>query len=355
MTETLKTLFWTISKCCGLFALARYVTRKRLRILCYHGFSLADEDAFRPGLFIKPETLQRRMQYLSDKGFPVLDLEQALTLQKQDALPACATIIVVDDGFYATYSQALKIWQQFSFPVTVYVTSYYVVHAHPIFRLAVQYMFWKTAKTTLNLKSLGIPNHHMSVTHADKATFERSMWNIIEYAEIKCSEEQRITLLADLGKLLEVDYAEIDRKRLFHLMTPSQIQEMVQNGVDIQLHTHRHHLPVDKEQLHREIADNREVLEPLVGKPLHHFCYPSGIWAEEHFSFLEAEDIRSATTCDPGLNDEETPLLALNRFLDGENISQIDFEAEMSGYKEILRQFKAYLLSKGNRGKQLTI
>jgi hypothetical protein len=213
---------------------------------------------------------------------------------------------------------------------------------HPIFRLAMQYMFWKTNKYQIDLSDLKIPSVNRPFSRNNQEEGERMMWNVIEYGETQCSEEQRIVMLEQVGKLLEVDYHEIDRNRLFHVMTPGEIQAMVQHGIDIQLHTHRHQFPVDQKLVHREIADNRAILEPLVGKSLHHFCYPSGIWSEDHWPFLKAEEIWSATTCDPGLNDRKTPRLALNRFLDGENISQIDFEAEMSGYKEVLRRTKLF-------------
>jgi hypothetical protein len=53
--------------------------------------------------------------------------------------------------------------------------------------------------------------------------------------------------------------------------------------------------------------------------------------------------IVSATTCEPGLNFRHTPRLALHRFLDGEDIDQIQFEAEMSGLNELLRRARAAL------------
>jgi len=48
--------------------------------------------------------------------------------------------------------------------------------------------------------------------------------------------------------------------------------------------------------------------------------------------------IKSAVTCTSGVNDENTHPYKLKRFLDGENISQIEFEAEMCGFLEICRR-----------------
>jgi hypothetical protein len=43
------------------------------------------------------------------------------------------------------------------------------------------------------------------------------------------------------------------------------------------------------------------------------------------------------------LNDTETPPLGLRRFLDADDISRIEFEAELSGFAELLRQSRSHL------------
>src|SRR5438067_1858868 len=53
-----------IMKLCGLFHVARYITRDGLRIICYHGFAVAEEHKFRGRLFIRKELFLRRIEYL---------------------------------------------------------------------------------------------------------------------------------------------------------------------------------------------------------------------------------------------------------------------------------------------------
>jgi hypothetical protein len=48
-------------------------------------------------------------------------------------------------------------------------------------------------------------------------------------------------------------------------------------------------------------------------------------------------NVTSATTCLSGFNDANTPLLGLKRFLDGENISEIEFSGELSGFLPLAR------------------
>ena len=94
------------------------------------------------------------------------------------------------------------------------------------------------------------------------------------------------------------------------------------------------------EKARLEIKKNRQILEPLTGRPLVHFCYPSGEWSTLHWPVLKKEGIKSATIGLPGLNDSNDNLFALKRFLDSENISDIVFEAELYRFTEIMRILK---------------
>ena len=50
--------------------------------------------------------------------------------------------------------------------------------------------------------------------------------------------------------------------------------------------------------------------------------------------------IRSATTCNPGLNPKGSDPYLLRRFLDGECVHDIEFEAEMSGFVDLARRVR---------------
>src|SRR5713101_6009017 len=82
-----------IMKLFGLFHLARYVTCDGLRIICYHGFAVAEEYKFRGRLFIRKELFLRRIEYLHRKRFPILPLSTAVEALDENRLPPCATVI----------------------------------------------------------------------------------------------------------------------------------------------------------------------------------------------------------------------------------------------------------------------
>ena len=341
-----KIVFLHACRALGLFRLARLVTRKNLRILCYHGFSLDDEHEFRNMLFITEATFRQRLRYLRDQGFVVLPLAEALERLARNDLPADACAVTIDDGFFSTKQVAHPLLSEFGFPYTVYVTTYYCEHNSPIFRLAVQYVLWKSGGKKVDLEALGVPRIEPRIQR-DGSLIPGDAGAIIDHGERNLDEDGRIDLTEHLAAQLGVDYAALRDSRRMSLMTPAEVREIAELGVDIQLHTHTHRIPEDPALATWEIKRNAESLAELSPRPLEHFCYPSGRWSEKHFPVLEALGVRSATTTDRGLADRADGRYQIPRLLDREAITQISFESEVSGFGDFLRWVKGKLRPRG--------
>jgi peptidoglycan/xylan/chitin deacetylase (PgdA/CDA1 family) len=336
----LKRLLYRVFKWTGCFHLARLSTRRGLRILAYHGFATGDELQFVPLLFMNPAVFRERMQYLVRHGYPVLPLDEAVERLGNGTLPAAATVVTFDDGFDSIRKMALPVLKDLGLPGTVYVTTYYCLKRTPIFRLVIQYMLWKTSKKELELTGLAIGEAGKAY-FPDPTSANEVAWRLIRFGEAQMDEVQRVRLCEELGRRLGVNYAEIVARRFLTLMSDEEIRETSETGVDIQLHTHRHVLPLEAELVRKEIEDNRMFLEPLTGRRLSHFCYPSGIHHPDHLRPLAEAGVVSGTTCDPGLNYADTPPLTLHRFVDDDDVSWIEFEAEMSGFSDLLRKARS--------------
>ncbi len=339
MAAGAKKVFLFLCRSVGLFRISRWLTRHKLRILGYHGFALADECRWRAPLFISEQTFRRRLAYLKRYGFNVLPLREAMKGLDCGQLPELPTVVTIDDGFAGVYLKAAKPLKDACIPATLYVTTYYVVHPVPVYRLAVSYMFWKTSCSEIDLDRLSI-GMTGRVRLTDAKQVKQTAWDITLFGEQSCSEEQRAAILDRLGDALRVSYAEIARSRMLSLATEIELRELVASGMDIQLHTHRHRLPEDPEEIERELTDNREILGRIVGGPLRDFCYPDGARSERHWPALEKAGIATAVTCVSGLCDAASPRLGLPRLLDGEDLSQIEFEAMISGFTLLLRSLR---------------
>jgi hypothetical protein len=156
-------------------------------------------------------------------------------------------------------------------------------------------------------------------------------------ALIDSAERQKLTgtekneIARRLAEVLGVDYNDIVAKRILRMMTAQEVTEIAKAGVDVQLHTHRHRTPEEEASFRREIAENRQRIESLTGRPAVHFCYPSGVYRKGFFSWLEKEGVVSGTTCDAGLVDRGDNPLLLSRFVDTTRRTPLEFESWLSG------------------------
>ncbi len=325
-----------ICKFLGLFYISKFLSRNKLIILCYHGFSISDEATFRPKLFITLDKFQKRLFAIKNYGLNVIPLSQAIDQLYSHQLPKNSIVITIDDGFHSVSKLAAPILNSYKYSSTVYLSSYYVLNNKPIFRLIIQYMFWKTKNEQLLLQNCRWSDDCV-VMLTDVNQREASMWKCINYGEQQANEEIRCLMSAELGELLTTPYQDIVESRILHLMTPEELQSLSGSSMEVELHTHRHIFPDDESLAKREIDDNRAALQKWFLDEKTHFCYPSGLWGEHQWKWLDSLRVKSATTCLPGLNTHNTPRYALRRFLDGENIHQIEFEATLCGFTDLLR------------------
>jgi len=340
MLKNVALTFAEQSKCAKLF---RSLTRKDLRVLAYHGFSLDDEHLWAPGVFMRARVFANRLRYLKDHSYPVLGLEEALSLQGEGKLPEGATVITIDDGWYSTRAIAHPLLRKYKFPYTLYVSSYYVEKQSPVFNMVVQYMMWKSARKQFSAKDLDLENSQVFVLF-DKDYRIAAADYIIDYGDRKLDHQGRMVLLEKLGKVLEVDYQKIRESRQLSYLNAKELRKMASDGADIQLHTHRHRFSLSEDVAKEEICQNRKVLEKITSRALKHFAYPSGVWHPQNFSQLKKMGIKSAVTADAGFNSSDNDLLCIRRFVDFDNLPAVVFQGEMNGTLEVARRVRQTLL-----------
>ena len=292
---------------------------------------------------MKLETFEKRLSWLTTQRFEVLPLNEALDSLARGDLPPDATVITFDDGWYGFYRLALPLMKKHGFPATVYVTTYYAAKETQVYNLVVQYLFWKTEIKKIDISILS-KRLHGEFDLSNDVEQARATSLIIEHGEKRLDANARQKLLRSLGTLLEIDLLSLEDRKLFRLMSLDEMKCAVTQDIDIQLHTHRHSLSFeDRDSLGIEIQLNRSVLASVSKSRLEHLCYPGGMYNRRQWPWLEALGVKSATTCSAGFVYRATPRLELNRFLDGEDILDIEFEAELCGVLETLRILRSGL------------
>lgn len=324
----------------GFFKLSKFFFRKKLLILAYHGVEIYNESSFAPYVFIKHDTLEQRMDFIRRESFNVLPLDDALQKKDFGDLPSNSIVITVDDGWYSTVLADI-IFSKFSCPYTVYITTLNVVNNQAVLNVLLQYIIWASCNNTINLDPLEMPEISGSYPLSNKAEKKELQTKLLDCLKKISAINKKMEFVKTISKLLNVDYEKIHKTRCFGLLTFSEVGGLSDKGVDFQLHTHRHEIPFnDMLKLENDLNDNRKSLKPYVKSKLNHFCYPSGRYSSNCKPVLQKMGIISATTCDTGFVEKTTDNYYLPRFLDGEEVSQITFEAELCGVLEFFRKIR---------------
>ena len=331
----MKSALLAAAKAGGAYTLARLATRRWLRILCYHGLWVSEGAPHGECLFMHPEQFESRMTWLARSAYPVLDLDEAITLLHAGTLPDNAVVITIDDGWRTTYTGMLPVLERLGLPATLYVSTYYAERQDVVVNVAINHVIDRALVDRLELADL-LPQFAEPVTLGDKAARARFAAALNAVIDTAPHLEDRVALMKVIarraGMMIDWDSDQ------FRYMSPAELRDAEARGLRIELHTHRHR-SVDREltDLAREIVDNRAALASMgLAGPQDHFCYPSGDYTPGAEMPLGAAGIRSATNTSRYLNPPALNPFRLGRFVDGPRVDQTVFEAYLAGVLELI-------------------
>ncbi len=316
--------------------------QRRLLILCYHSISIDDEHEWSGTYSMSPALLESRFRMLRDGGYNVLPLDEAVRRLYEGTLPPRSVALTFDDGMFDFRARAWPLLQQFGFPATVYLTTYYSDYNKPIFGLLCSYLLWRARTRMAQPDVTALFGTALRWQLSDAAGRARAHRDIMAYCDREqLSLPERTALAERLADLLGDDYEKILAKRILTVMTREEAAELARDGVDIELHTHRHRTPNDHALFLREISDNRARIERIRDGATRHFCYPSGVYRSEFLPWLREAGVATATTCDPGLASPRSEPLLLPRLVDTSFLSPLDVQGWMTGMSAFFMPRKA--------------
>jgi peptidoglycan/xylan/chitin deacetylase (PgdA/CDA1 family) len=321
-----KRAFLWVARALGLFRLMRRLTGRGVRILCYHGAWRGADDFPGDSMFIRRETFPARLDALARLGYRVISLDEAVAgLTGAAALPRAAVVLTIDDGWYSFYRDMLPALTSRNLPATLYVDTGHLLSRRPVPHVMARYFTLVAGR--------GDP-----------------IGGVAAAADRSLDLDTRIEAAGALGTRLGLDPARYVADRVFDYMAPEELAAAAANGLDVQLHSHGHTLgDFGAPTVHAEIARNRAELAAVLNTDptrLRHFCYPSGAHDRSVGPVLAELGIASATTTEAGLAYPGMDRFFLPRLLDGENLSALEFEAELAGIGDLLRRLRRYFISR---------
>ena len=277
-------------------------------------------------MFMLERTFESRLALLRRLHFNVISLNEAVAaLRGESTVPPDCVVITIDDGWYSTYANMVPALMRHGMHATIYCDTENLLSNLPIPQVMARY-----------LRKISAPHPGLPPHAAD--AFSRAL-------DLRLDADLRYSAALEFADSLKLDGSSYVARRVFSYMTEEEIMQTSRNGFAIELHTHSHSLAdFSFAKVREEIALNREVLGRVLNLPPTHFrhlCYPSGVVPPDGNEPFRRLGIVSATTTRLGIAYPGVDLLLLPRIIDGDHLSELEFEAEMCGVADFLRKTRA--------------
>jgi peptidoglycan/xylan/chitin deacetylase (PgdA/CDA1 family) len=339
----MKRVFLHIAKFIGVFALLRRLTRDQARILCYHGGCIGDEGDYNPKLFCTSGQLRQRLDWLRANGFAAATLDEAANWQP-GTRPGIPVAVTLDDGWYSSYRDLLPLLAEHGHRPALYLHTEVMEKGTPVVAVSLRYILWKVGARAASLHGF---NTEIDGDWQLADPAQQRRLRIAAEAWLKAQPAHAIAVcLERFAVALGLSAAVLDlASRRFNYMTTEELRAAEAAGCSIELHGHVHEYVRGEPERNRANIDacRAHIVDAGLAPP-RHYCYPSGSFDAQAAHVMRTAGVATATTCLPGLvsarrsqNRDDDARYFLPRFLDGGDVSMIEFEAEMSGMLQLLR------------------
>src|SRR5205085_2146981 len=110
-----------------------------------------------------------------------------------------------------------------------YVSSYHCVHQRPVLGLALDYLLWRARAQVLAPRTL--PRQEAAVDLRDPRQREKVQAALVQEAQALGGDAQaQHAWLGAIAARLGIEWEDVVRRRLFHLMTQEEVADMVNRG-----------------------------------------------------------------------------------------------------------------------------
>jgi peptidoglycan/xylan/chitin deacetylase (PgdA/CDA1 family) len=299
------------------------------------------------GSLVSASVLRRQLQCLHDH-YNVISPEQFLRwLEFDEPLPPRSVLLTCDDGLRNTVTDMLPILREFGARYLFFVMAASAREEAATLWYEMLYLWMRAASPSavLHLPEAGI--EHSPVHPAVR----RSLWWSVVQKLSRFAEGPRLRLLDVMRKQLSLPTAwqepcfqDEPMRRRFCLLDREGLLTLQRAGMTIGAHTLSHpmlaQLPV-KEEVRREIAESRRVLQEAISAPVWALAYPfggPGSISPRELALAEETGFRCAFLNAGGGLGAAMPRFALPRVHVTGQMGLAEFEAHVSGFYGSMRR-----------------
>lgn len=268
-TETIKKIVYILANRLAIPTFFRCKNKDKLLVVTYHGISdIPLSNASLPHTFIRVDDFRNQIEFLV-KHYRILsplDLEQIL-LGKNN-LPPKSALITFDDAYESFYRLAQPILKSHEIKPIVFLPTAYLEDRKPFwFDVAWYYLKYEKESAARELWDL--------LYTPGQQNNSRSLMMMGLQKLKKMGSVQRDQLI---DKMLQSKTAKVRRLERSCAMTWDQASELTEQGVAYGGHTHTHTILtlLTKNEVKKEIDQNKKIIESKLQVSPIFFAYPNG-------------------------------------------------------------------------------
>ncbi len=245
----------------------------RIKIFLFHRISPEYDPLWNP---IHPDRFRKIIRFLQHR-YEIVPLEQTVSgLHKpKGKKDLCA--ITFDDGFKDFQQYSFPILKNFEVPVSLFLVSGSIESGLPPWTYLLNYYFIHTKKESILLESSqieeGLRNIKWNNT-SEKLKYASMLATLIKSPDFT----DRTMAYEEVAKYCN----DVPLPENF-MLSWSNVNELIKNGVSIGSHTLSHPLMTcikNPEELRKEILESGEMIKSRTGTFPLSFSYPFGLWNE---------------------------------------------------------------------------
>jgi peptidoglycan/xylan/chitin deacetylase (PgdA/CDA1 family) len=307
----------------------RRVSQPKYSILCYHRVGTEGIPYYST---LSPLVFEAQMRFLRE-NFRVISLEQLCHELKHTSGGRHGVAVTLDDGYSDLYTYALPILRKYEIPATIYLSTDCIETGE---------VAWYDR---IFLALLVVPGEVIELPIGGKRRF------------ILGSPQQRVQLGTEIVLALRrAPAADRDRfcaaldqqvslpgeKLAGRMLSWGQVHEMRSAGIFFGSHTLSHPVlsSLTAQDIQRELAESKRILEVRLGEPVLDFAYPFG--KTDDYGPLAQVIVascgyRSAVTTNWGINTPGVDMHSLRRLRLGDERKAAKFGLQL--HREFLRAY----------------
>ena len=319
----------------------RWLNRRKLLIVCYHGVR-ADDAAESHWLLLPRKQLAEQLGYLA-RHYRCVPVDEALAALRAGALSGPTACVTFDDGYATNRTMALPILESLRVPATIYLTTGLIGTDHRLWTTTLELAILRASKRELDLSALG-----EGVVPLAGATERR-------HAATRAVDALKLLALHERRAILDRIHAELradgtDDSNAFALMGWQDAQAMLQTGlITFGGHTVNHDIlsRVDDARVIAEVEGSMHTVKVMLGETTRTFAFPNG--REIDFDARAVAAVQraggvAAMSTREGLNGSDEDFFALRRVVVGPEMTLDAFRLQTAGVvvamKSLLRRIR---------------